>query len=75
MFENHMPDRTVIEVEVKSEREICVGIHQAIKYRSLAAADAGYPLLTSPVRSLVVAYSTEYSKARELASRYDIPLV
>jgi hypothetical protein len=56
-------------------RCICVGIHQAIKYRSLAAADAGYPLLTSRVRSLVVAYSTEYSKALELANRYDIPLV
>ena len=71
----HMPDRTVIEVEVEGEREICIGIHQAIKYRSLAAADAGYPLLTSRVRSLVAAYSTEYSKARELADRYDIPLV
>jgi hypothetical protein len=70
-----MPDRTVIEVEVEGEREICIGIHQAIKYRSLAAADAGYPLLTSRVRSLVAAYSTEYSKARELADRYDIPLV
>lgn len=75
MFENHLPDRTVIEVEVEGEREICIGIHQAIKYRSLAAADAGYPLVTSRVRSLVVAYSTEYAKARELADRYDIPLM
>ncbi len=74
-FENHLPDRTVIEVEAEGEREVCAGIHQAIKYRSPAAADAGYPLLTSRVRSLVVAYSTEYSKARELADRYDIPLV
>ena len=75
MFENHLPDRTVIEVEVQGEREVCVGIHQAIKYRSLAAADAGYPLLTSRVRSLVVAYLTDYPKALELADRYDIPLV
>jgi hypothetical protein len=75
MFENHIPDRTVIEVEVEGEREVCIGIHQAIKYRSLAAADAGYPLVTSRVRSLVVAYSTEYAKARELADRYDIPLL
>jgi len=75
MFENHLPDRTVIEVEVDGESEVCVGIHQAIKYRSLAAADAGYPLLTSRVRSLVVAYSTDYAKARELAERYDIPLI
>ena len=77
MFENHLPDRTVVEVEVEvdGERRICVGIHQAIKYRSLAAADAGYPLLTSRVRSLVVAYATDYPKARELADRYDIPLI
>jgi hypothetical protein len=75
MFENHQPDRTVIEVEVEGEREICVGIHQAIKYRSLAAADAGYPLLTARVRSLVAAYHTNYPRARELADRYDIPLV
>jgi hypothetical protein len=75
MFENHLPDRTVIEVEVEGERQVCVGIHQAIKYRSLAAADAGYPLLTSRVRSLVVAYSTDYAKAHELADRYDIPLI
>ena len=75
MFKNHQPDRTVIEVEVEGEREICVGIHQAIKYRSLAAADAGYPLVTSRVRSLVVAYSTEYAKALDLADRYEIPLI
>jgi hypothetical protein len=75
MFENHLPDRTVIEVEVEGEREVCVGIHQAIKYRSLAAADAGYPLLTSRVRSLVVAYSTDYPRARDLADRYEITLM
>ncbi len=75
MFTNHLPDRTVIEIEVDGEQHICVRIHQAIKYRSLAAADAGYPLLTSRVRSLVVAYATDYAKARELAARYEIPLV
>jgi hypothetical protein len=40
MFENPLPDRTVAEVEVEGENELCIGIHQAIKYRSLAAADA-----------------------------------
>jgi hypothetical protein len=75
MFENHMPDRTVAEVEVEGENELCIGIHQAIKYRSLAAADAGFPLLTSRVRSQVVAYSIEYPRARELAERYDILLL
>lgn len=75
MFTNHVPDRTVVEVEVDGEQHICIGIHQAIKYRSLAAADAGYPLLTSRVRSLVVAYATDYAKASELATRYEIPLL
>jgi hypothetical protein len=75
MFTNHIPDRTVVEVEVQGEHKICVGIHQAIKYRSLAAAGAGYPLLTSRVRSLVVAYSTNYTRAQQLADRYDIPLI
>jgi hypothetical protein len=51
-----------------------VGIHQAIKYRSLAAADVGYPLLTSRVRSLVVAYDTKYPKALELAEKYEVSL-
>ncbi len=31
--------------------------------------------LTSRVRSVVVAYSIEYAKARELAERYEIPLL
>ena len=75
MFENHLPDRTVVEVEVEGENELCIGIHQAINYRFLAAADAGFPLLTSRVRSQVVAYSIEYPRARELAERYEILLL
>jgi hypothetical protein len=67
--------RTVVEVEVEGERQLCIGVHQAIKYRSLAAADAGFPLLTSRVRSVVVAYAVDYPKARDLAERYDIPLL
>ena len=74
LFENHLPDRTVAEVEVEGEQNICIGIQQAIKYRSLAAVDAGYPLLTSRVRSLVVAYQSNYPKAQELADRYEVNL-
>ena len=74
MFKNHLPDRTVVEVEIQGEDNVCVGIQQAIKYRSLAAVDAGYPLLTSRVRSLVVAYDTAYPKALELAERYEVSL-
>lgn len=75
MFTNHQPDRTVVEIEVDGEQHVCIGIHQAIKYRSLAAADAGYPLLTSRGRSLVVAYDTAYPNARDLSDRYGVPLI
>jgi hypothetical protein len=74
MFENHLPDRTVIEVEIAGEDNICVGIHQAIKYRSLAEADAGYALRSSRVGSLVVAYDTDYPRAIALSRRYEVPL-
>jgi hypothetical protein len=74
LFENHLPERTVVEVEVAGEQNVCVGVLQAIKYRTLAAVDAGYPLLTSKVRSLVVAYTTEYDRAALLAERYEIEL-
>jgi hypothetical protein len=74
MFENHRPDRTVVEVEISGEENICVGIHQAIKYRSLAEAEAGYPLLSHRVRSLVAAYETAYPRAVDLADRYDVTL-
>jgi hypothetical protein len=74
MFENHAPDRTVVEVEIAGEENICVGIHQAIKYRSLAEVESDYPLLSTQVRSLVVAYDTNYPRAMELADRYDVSL-
>jgi hypothetical protein len=27
MFENHLPDRTVVEVEVEGEQQVCIGVH------------------------------------------------
>jgi hypothetical protein len=74
MFENHRPDRTVVEVEIAGEDNACVGIHQAIKYRSLAEAEGGYPLLSTRVRSLVVAYDIDYQRAAEFGDRYDVAL-
>lgn len=74
LFENHAPDRTVVEVEIAGEENICVGVHQAIKYRSLAESEAGYALLGGRVNSLVVAYETAYPKAMELADRYEVSL-
>ena len=74
LFENHHPDRTVVEVEIEGEQNVAVGVLQAIKYRSLAAVDAGYPLLTGRVGSLVVAYKTDYPKAVNPAERYEVSL-
>jgi hypothetical protein len=74
LFENHLPDRTVVEIEVEGEDNICVGIHQAVKYRSLAEVDGGYALSSARVGSLVVAYATQYRRALELAERYEVKL-
>jgi hypothetical protein len=74
LYENHAPERTVIEVEIEGEENVCVGIHQAVKYRSLAEVDGGYPLQGANVRSLVVAYQAEYPKTVQLARRYDVSL-
>jgi hypothetical protein len=75
MFENHMPNRTVVEVELAGEKEICIGIHQAIKYRALASSDVGYPLMNARVHAHVVAFDTEYDKAIELGTKYDVNLL
>jgi hypothetical protein len=74
LFENHAPERTVVEVEIEGEDNVCIGVHQAIKYRSLAESEAGYALLGGRVNSLVVAYETAYPRAVELADRYQVAL-
>lgn len=75
MFHNHAPERTVVEIEVVGEENICTGIHQAIKYRSLAEVEGGYDRLSPTVRSLVIAYDTAYPTAVALADRYGVGLV
>jgi hypothetical protein len=75
LFNNHQPDRTVVEVEVAGSPEILIGIHQAIKYRSLAEAENSYPPLSPRVRAHVVAYETDYPSAIKLASSYDVHLL
>jgi hypothetical protein len=75
IFHNHSPERTVIEIEVAGEENICTGIHQAVKYRSLAEVEGGYARTSPKVRSLVVAYETRYASATSLANRYDVGLV
>lgn len=75
LFDNSHPLRSVAEIELQGEENICTGIHQAIKYRSLAEADAGYPLQFKGTRALVVAFQTEYQRAEELARKYDVRLI
>lgn len=75
MFWNHSPERTVVEVEVLGSENICTGIHQAVKYRSLAEVEGGYEPWSPTVRSLVVAYRADYEEARRLAERYEVELV
>jgi len=75
LVENHRPDRTVVEIEIDGANNVNVGIQQAIKYRTLAAVDSGYPLLTARVGSLVVAFDTNYQTARDLAERYEVSLM
>lgn len=64
-----------MEIEVAGEDNICVGIHQAVKYRSLAEIDVGFPPNSGRVGSLVVAYDTKYDRAMALADRYDVSLL
>lgn len=75
LFQNHWPERIVVEIEVAGEENICTGIHQAIKYRSLAEVEGGYDRSSPTVRSLVVAYKTDYKAADTLAHRYEVDLV
>lgn len=74
MFQNHSPERTVVEIEVAGEDNICIGIKQAVKYRVLAEVDEDYGLASARVGSLVVAYDVNYPKAISLSERYEVPL-
>ena len=56
-------------------RTLFVGIHQAVKYRSLAEIDVGFPPNSGRAGSLVVAYDTKYQRATDLADRYGVSLL
>ena len=74
-FRNHRPERSVVEIEVEGRDALMVGVHQAIKYRSLAEAADRFPMHSSRVRAYVVAYDVGYDEVREEAERYDVRLV
>lgn len=76
LFSNHGPLRTVAEIELSGTQNIIVGIHQAIKYRSLAAAEANINLynIVDP-RAHVVSYETGGPQASKIAEHFNVNLV
>jgi hypothetical protein len=75
LLENHRPLRAVVEVELGGEQNLIVGVHQAIKYRSLAAAERTMPLDTPKVRAFVVSYDPGGDSVCRLAQSYDVGLL
>ena len=67
----------MVEVELSGELNLIKGVHQAIKYRALKAAEEGLPNLgpSTRVRAVVVAHEVDYSTVRQLANLYEIDLV
>jgi len=72
LFDNHRPLRAVVEVELGGEQNLIVGVHQAIKYRSLAAAERTMPLDTPQVRAFVISYEEPTAGVSQLARGYDV---
>jgi len=75
LFNNHGPKRCVVEVELEAPEQIYIGIHQAIKYRSLAAAEIMLPIRLPDVSAYVVAYGKPDQACQDLATPYDIKLL
>jgi hypothetical protein len=75
LFDNHGPKRCVVEVELEAAEQIFVGIHQAIKYRSLAAAEIRLPIGPPDIEAFVVAYGKPDLACEELANPYAIRLL
>jgi len=69
-----VPQTIVVEVEVEGERNIEIGIHQAVMYRTLAALELGLENvgISDDVRAVLVAYETDYPRAKQLAETYGV---
>ena len=59
----------------EAPHQILVGIHQAIEYRSLAAAEIRLPIRLPDVAACAVAYAQPDSACHELARPYDVGLL
>ncbi len=75
IFNNHGPLRTVVEAELDTAEGILVGVHQAIKYRSLAAAESSLGLVSPDVAAAVVSYADGGDVVHRLARAYDVRLI
>jgi hypothetical protein len=75
LYNNHGPQRSVIEVELDQPAGITIGVHQAIKYRALAASEGGYPIPSREVAAWVVAYGVGDTETERLARAYDVSLL
>ncbi len=75
LFRNHGPKRAVVEVELDQEEQVVIGIHQAIKYRGLAAAEGRLPIRLPDVAAFVISYGGLGASAKDLAQDYDISLL
>lgn len=67
---------TVVEIEVEGAQQLLIGVHQAIKYRALAAVETNC-LEVGPsahVGAMVVAYSVGYLEPAKLAQDYKVEL-
>ena len=75
LYNNHGPQRSVIEVELDQPAGITIGVHQAIKYRALAASEGGYPIPSREVAAWVVSYGDGDAETKRLARAYDVSLL
>ncbi|MFC1866549.1 hypothetical protein ACFL0H_00185 [Thermodesulfobacteriota bacterium] len=76
LFKNHGPLRTVAEIELAGTENIIVGIHQAIKYRVLAAAESDIHLYdAADPRAYVVSYEHGGQQALDFAGAYNVNLI
>jgi hypothetical protein len=76
LFRNHDPLRTVAEIEIAGTENIVIGVHQAIKYRSLAAAESQIRLDDpDELAAYVVSYEKAGQRAYDFAGSYNVELV
>jgi hypothetical protein len=74
-FVNAAGNVAVVEIELEGKEALTIGAFQAIKYRSLAAAENGYTIETSKIRAFLVACSIEHPELIGFAHQYGIALV